>query len=93
MPLHVIKAWYVQADHSTVVHFASFLPGGFTTIAVINPSERKQAKRTSVYSTDVCFASFFSGRFITAMLVNPRERKLAKRTFGTKKVEKSKNTP
>ena len=48
MPLHVIKAWYVQADHSTVVHFASFLPGGFTTMAVINPPESKLAKRTSV---------------------------------------------
>ena len=33
----------------TDVHFASFLSGGFTTVAVINPSERKLAKRTPVY--------------------------------------------
>ena len=30
------------------VRFASFLSGGFTTMAVINPRERKLAKRTSV---------------------------------------------
>ena len=33
----------------TDVHFASFLSGGFTTMAVINQLERKLAKRTSVY--------------------------------------------
>ena len=33
----------------TEVRFASFLSGGFTTMAVINPPERKLAKRTSVY--------------------------------------------
>ena len=31
-----------------LVRFASFLSGGFTIMAVINPSERKLAKRTSV---------------------------------------------
>ena len=30
------------------MRFASFLSGGFTTMAVINPPERKLAKRTSV---------------------------------------------
>ena len=30
------------------VRFASFLSGGFTIMAVINPPERKLAKRTSV---------------------------------------------
>ena len=42
--------------HSTEVHFASFLSGGFTTmhsmhsaIAVINPPESKLAKHTSVH--------------------------------------------
>ena len=34
--------------YCTDVHFASFLSGGFTTVAVINPPERKLAKRTSV---------------------------------------------
>ena len=31
------------------MHFASFLSGGFTTMAVINPPEKKLAKRTSVH--------------------------------------------
>ena len=42
--------------HSTEVRFASFLPGGFTTMhsmhsamAVINPPESKLTKHTSVY--------------------------------------------
>ena len=32
----------------TEVRFASFLSFGFTTMAVINPPEKKLAKRTSV---------------------------------------------
>jgi hypothetical protein len=32
----------------TEVCFASFLSGGFTTMAVINPPEKKLAKHTSV---------------------------------------------
>ena len=35
-------------SHCTEVRFASFLSGGFTTMAVINPPERKLAKRISV---------------------------------------------
>ena len=35
--------------HCTEVRFASFLSGGFTTMAVINPPEKKLAKRTSVH--------------------------------------------
>ena len=35
--------------HYTKVRCASFLSGGFTTIAVINPPERKLAKRNSVH--------------------------------------------
>ena len=34
--------------HCTKVRFASFLSGGFTTMAVINPPERILAKRPSV---------------------------------------------
>ena len=34
--------------HFTDVRFASFLSGGFTTTAEINPPERKLAKRNSV---------------------------------------------
>ena len=33
----------------TEVHFVSFLSGGFITAIVVNPPERKLAKRTSVY--------------------------------------------
>ena len=35
--------------HCTEVRFASFLSSGFTTMAVINPPEKKLAKRTSVH--------------------------------------------
>jgi hypothetical protein len=31
------------------VRFAVFLSGGFTTMAVMNPPEKKQEKRTSVH--------------------------------------------
>ena len=34
------------------MHFASFLSGGFTTMAVINPPEKKLAKCTSVHLTE-----------------------------------------
>jgi hypothetical protein len=37
-------------DQSTEVLFASFLSGGFTTMAVMNPLEKKLAKRTFVQS-------------------------------------------
>ena len=37
------------STHCTEVRFASFLSGGFTTMAVINPPERKLAKRTYVH--------------------------------------------
>ena len=62
----------------TEVHSASFLSGGFTTMAVINPLERKLAKRSSMHCTEVRFASFLSGGFTTMAVINPPERKLAK---------------
>ena len=36
------------ASHSTEVRFARFFSGGFITVIVVNPPERKLAKRTSV---------------------------------------------
>ena len=36
------------ATHYTEVRFASLLSGGFTTVAVINPPEKKLANRTAV---------------------------------------------
>jgi hypothetical protein len=46
------KDFYLQkiskSMQRTEVHFASFLSGGFTNMAVINPPERELAKRTSV---------------------------------------------
>ena len=38
--------------HCTEVCFASFLSGGITTMAVINPLEKKLAKRTSVHRSN-----------------------------------------
>ena len=40
--------------HCTEVRFVSFLFGGFTTMAVINPPENKLAKRTSVRWVKIC---------------------------------------
>ena len=52
--LRALKTLYIlfcpskPANQRTEVRFASFLSGGFTTMAVINPPENKLAKRTSV---------------------------------------------
>ena len=46
--MHIITI-HIACNLSSEVRFASFLSGGFTTtMAVINPPERKLAKRTSV---------------------------------------------
>ena len=37
--------------HCTEVRFAGFFSGGFITAIVVNPPERKLAKRISVYCT------------------------------------------
>ena len=47
-------------SHFTEVRFASLLSGGFTTMVVINPPERKLAKRTSVHCFE--FAQLYFGR-------------------------------
>ena len=49
----VIVANKGHSQYCTEVHFDSFLSGGFTTMAVINPPERKLAKRTSVQCWDL----------------------------------------
>jgi hypothetical protein len=41
-------ALFFDSLQCTEVHFASFLSGGFNTATVVNPPERKLAKRTSV---------------------------------------------
>ena len=38
-----------QSVHCTEVRFASFLSGGFITAIIVNPLERKLAKRTAVH--------------------------------------------
>ena len=43
---------YNVLSNCTEVRFASFLSGGFITAIVVNPPERKLAKRTSVNCTD-----------------------------------------
>ena len=45
-------ALFFDSLQCTEVHFASFLSGGFNTATVVNPPERKLAKRTSVQWTD-----------------------------------------
>ena len=46
--------------HCTEVRFANFQSGRFTTGIVVNPSERKLAKRTSVHCTaGSCMVQFF----------------------------------
>ena len=39
----------LQLRNCTEVRFASFLSGGFITAILVNPPERKLAKRTSVH--------------------------------------------
>ena len=64
----------IKFIHCTEVHFASFLSGGFTTMAVINPPERKLAKRTSVHcqihKTDLLFWAILAVR---ALFCNANE--------------------
>ena len=45
--------------HCTEVRFASLLSGGFITAIVVNPSERKLAKHTSVHWAKL-FAAFIA---------------------------------
>ena len=50
--LHFSTKFYFYKSlitHCTEVHFASFLSGGFITAIVVNPPERKLAKRTTVH--------------------------------------------
>ena len=42
------KMFFNETLHCTEVHFASFLSGGFTTMAVMDPPEKKLEKHTSV---------------------------------------------
>ena len=72
--LNLLISLYLAAifKHCTEVRFATFLSGGFTTIAVINPPERKLAKRTSVqcmnptwlFGVDVIFYDLTRGSSI-----------------------------
>ena len=59
-----VQIWMLQAEksligrvvlHCTKVGFARFLSSGFTTMAVINPPERKLVKRTSVHWWAICY--------------------------------------
>ena len=42
------------------MHFARFLSGGFTTMAAINPQEKKLAKRNSVQWGGIVSEAVFS---------------------------------
>ena len=45
--LEITPGW--RPPHCTEVRFASFLSGGFATIAVMNPQEKRWEKRTFVH--------------------------------------------
>ena len=55
-------------DHFTQVRLANFLSGGFITAIVVNPLERKLAKRTSVHCVDIKliigFVLFFDKKLV-----------------------------
>ena len=51
--LEVSLLLWQKLIHCTEVRFATFISGGFTTMAVINPLVRKLAKRTSVQCLDL----------------------------------------
>ena len=53
-----IMKW--STGHYTEVRFVSFLSGGFITAIVVNPPERKLAKRTSVKCGHTNLVNFFN---------------------------------
>ena len=66
----------ISALYCTEVHFASFLSRQFITAIVVNPPERKLAKRTSVYRltlhitiTTMLYAHFSRGSNISSLLL------------------------
>ena len=66
------KTVYTFATQCTKVRFASFLSGGFTTMVVINPSERKLAKRTFVHCGTInYFLAFRYSRMNGEQIHNP----------------------
>ena len=71
--MHIKVEKSTKTTQCTEVRFASFLSGGFTTMAVINPPEKKLAKRKPVHCKGMHFASFPSCG------VNTPERKVVKR--------------
>ena len=53
-PCPHIGTWCGLKDNCTEMHFACFLSGGFITAIVVNPPEKKLAKRTSVQWPNLC---------------------------------------
>ena len=57
------KLYFLEISlHCTEVRFASLLSGGFITAIVVNPPERKLAKRTFLHwlkCSGIVFAAFF----------------------------------
>ena len=50
--LFLVTTYLHFINHCTEVRFASLFPSGFNTVIVVNPPERKLAKRTSVQWSD-----------------------------------------
>ena len=60
------------------MRFASFLSGGFTTMAVVNPPERKLAKRTSVNCAVAFYAMAEKRQFMKFFNFKPRHHAKAR---------------
>ena len=72
---YIIKAFikcapFLNSNQCIEVRFDSFLSGGFTTMAVLNPPERKLAKRTSVQCIllDYLIIGFKGSAFVSTNL-------------------------
>ena len=73
----------------TEVRFAIFLPGGFTTMAVMNPPEKKLEKRTSVHcpsrlhilcqnTVHILFLSYLDKQFEKRQKLSKSQRHMTK---------------
>ena len=59
----VTSALQIMMLQCTEVRFASFLSGRFITAILVNPPERKQAKRTSVHCSETRMCQYIIKRY------------------------------
>ena len=65
----------------TEVRFASFLSGGFTTMAIINPPERKLAKHISMHCTEPLQYKFINFQKVSFFPTSPKKDYTAAHSF------------